>query len=253
MIIFAIVFGAFFGSMFATYAFRFLDGRKILNKNACSVCLEPVHALDSIPLISYFRLKGRCRSCSSVFAWQYPAIELISAIVFAGLVINFLGNPDYSLLIFARDIVVFSAAISIFIYDLRINRIPDAITVPALVAVIILNLYAGFTPEFILLGMLGIGSFFAIQYIASAGKLVGAGDVRVALLIGASFGLVPGIIIIIISYILAGLVGIYLIYTEKVDLHDSVPFGSFMAIAMTLMLLFNQQFQEIYLRIIENL
>lgn len=253
MIIFSVLLGLFFGAIISTFAFRYTDSRKLFHKSSCSVCLEPIHPVDSIPVISYLKLKGRCRHCSSVIEWQYLAIELVSALLFAILTIKFLMNPDYLITIFIRDITLFALAVLVFVYDLRIRHVPDKITLSALTLIIILNLISGFSPEAILLGILACGGFFAIQYLASAGNMVGSAEVRLGAIIGASLGLIPGFITIVIAYLIAGLVGIFLILKEKADIHDSVPFGSFLSIALIIMLIFDTYIYQLYIKLIELL
>jgi leader peptidase (prepilin peptidase)/N-methyltransferase len=51
----------------------------------CSKCLQPVRWYDNLPLVSYWLLRGRCRSCGQRFSIQYFLVELLTGLGFAGL------------------------------------------------------------------------------------------------------------------------------------------------------------------------
>lgn len=51
----------------------------------CGKCLQPIGALDNIPLLSYWLLRGRCRTCQTSFSMRYFFIELGTALCFVGL------------------------------------------------------------------------------------------------------------------------------------------------------------------------
>jgi leader peptidase (prepilin peptidase)/N-methyltransferase len=51
----------------------------------CGQCLQPVRWYDNLPLISYWVLRGRCRTCGAPFSVRYFLVELLTAASFAGL------------------------------------------------------------------------------------------------------------------------------------------------------------------------
>src|SRR5437868_13007557 len=51
----------------------------------CGACLGPIRWYDNLPLLSYFVLRGRCRSCGARFSIRYFLIELLTGLCFAGL------------------------------------------------------------------------------------------------------------------------------------------------------------------------
>jgi leader peptidase (prepilin peptidase)/N-methyltransferase len=51
----------------------------------CNRCVQPVHWFDSIPLLSYVLLSGRCRTCGERIPLRYPLVELLTGLMFAGL------------------------------------------------------------------------------------------------------------------------------------------------------------------------
>ena len=49
----------------------------------CQHCGTPIRAWQNIPVISYVLLRGQCGSCHTPISKQYPAIELLTAMMFA--------------------------------------------------------------------------------------------------------------------------------------------------------------------------
>jgi leader peptidase (prepilin peptidase)/N-methyltransferase len=51
----------------------------------CGHCFQPVRGWDNIPLVSYWVLGGRCRTCKARFSARYFGVELLTALCFVGL------------------------------------------------------------------------------------------------------------------------------------------------------------------------
>src|SRR5206468_3230355 len=51
----------------------------------CGHCLQPIRLYDNIPLVSYWLLRGRCRTCKTAFSPRYFFVELLTGLGFAGL------------------------------------------------------------------------------------------------------------------------------------------------------------------------
>lgn len=234
----AFVIGVVVGSIVNATVLRTKSGLPIMSRAKCVGCVEPIAWFDLIPVVSYFVLKGRCRRCTSAIEWQYPAVEfamgvlftLFAARIFLGLGIpGFVGEGEYGLL-FIRDAIVSMFLVVIFLYDFRFSVIPDRFSIPAMVAALLLNLALGATPWGILLGGLAIGAFFSIQFLASQGRWVGGGDIRMGMLMGFLLGLPLGVLALFISYVMGALGGLYLVGKGHRRLDSHVPFGTFMAI-----------------------
>lgn len=113
----------------------------------CGHCLQPVRWYDNLPLLSYLRLGGRCRSCGSAFGMRYFLVEFTTGAVFVGLfwlemVENIHGWPvhgrDWMLArnIYPRDwwigylfhCVLFSFLLAAAACDLDSREIPLSLT-----------------------------------------------------------------------------------------------------------------------------
>jgi leader peptidase (prepilin peptidase)/N-methyltransferase len=51
----------------------------------CGLCWQPIRWFDNIPLVSYYLLGGRCRTCGGRIPARHPVVELLTGLLFAGL------------------------------------------------------------------------------------------------------------------------------------------------------------------------
>ncbi len=243
------------GSFLNTVVFRTQKNIPIKERSKCMKCMKPIHWVDKVPIVSFFNLKGRCRSCSDIIPWQYPIIEMATGILFGLLFVRalfgfgFFGFESHSewLIVFARDAIIACLLLIIFVYDYKYSIILDRFSVPAIGAAIVFNLILGGDSADMLLSGLFIGSFFAFQFLISRGKWVGSGDIRMGLLIGFLFGAKLGVVALLLSYVLGALGGLFLIVFRHRKLESHVPFGTFMSLAIILTLFFGEAMANWYL------
>ena len=75
-------------------------------RSFCPHCEKSLAWYDNVPVLSYLMLRGRCRHCGAAISWRYPAVELLTAILFA--FIASLGLPgEYTakFVVFAANLV----------------------------------------------------------------------------------------------------------------------------------------------------
>jgi leader peptidase (prepilin peptidase)/N-methyltransferase len=84
---FLFLFGLALGSFLNVLSFRykpgfFLFSKKVVGgRSRCPVCQRQLRWFELIPLLSFFFLRGRCRTCRAPLSWQYPAVELLSGFI----------------------------------------------------------------------------------------------------------------------------------------------------------------------------
>lgn len=248
--------GVAFGSFINVIVFRTkTDDPFWKGRSKCRKCEIPVAAIDLIPVLSFFALKGRCRSCSETIEWQYPVVELVTGVLFGLLFARaslWIGVPDFVqasdwIALFIRDAVLAIFLVIIFVYDLRYSYILDRFSIPAIIVVLLFNIGLGADGIDLILGGLVLGGFFAVQFLISKGRWVGGGDIRMGLLMGFALGLVHGVVAMFIAYLAGATFGIIMIALKKAKASSQVPFGTFMAGATLITMIWGTYILEWYL------
>ena len=201
--------------------------------------------LDLIPLLSFIFLKAKCRYCQRKLSWQYPLVELATALVF---LTGFFYYQAFSFNYLAY--LVFSCfLIVIFVYDLKYYLILDKVSLTAFLTAFLANFLLGEDPLNLLLGALALAGFFLAQFAVSKGKWIGGGDIRLGLVMGAMLGW-PGVLTaLMIAYLAGAVVGLLLIAFKKQAWRSQMPFGVFLAPATWATLLWGPQLVKWYLNL----
>jgi len=77
------VLGLAFGSFLNVCISRIPRDQSVVTPGShCPACGAPIRWHDNVPLISWLRLRGRCRDCAGRISLRYPAVELLTAILF---------------------------------------------------------------------------------------------------------------------------------------------------------------------------
>ena len=105
--------------------------------------------------------------------------------------------------------------ILIFVYDLLHQMILDKVTIPAGFYIFITAFFIN--NDFLNLVIAGIigGGFFLIQYLATNGRWIGGGDIRLGVLIGLMLGWPMVIFAIALAYIIGAVLAFYLLFSRK--------------------------------------
>jgi prepilin signal peptidase PulO-like enzyme (type II secretory pathway) len=78
------VLGAVVGSFLNVVIFRLPRGLSIARPpwSFCPDCEHRIRPYDNVPILSWFRLRGRCRDCAAPIAITYPLIEVCTLLLF---------------------------------------------------------------------------------------------------------------------------------------------------------------------------
>lgn len=212
----------------------------VKGRSYCEFCKKELTWYDLIPLLSFIFLKGECRYCHKKLSLYYPVTELVTGVLFVLTYLFIIHNSEFkiqagvfnpkSLISLAYYLFIVSGFIIIFFEDLRHGVIPDKIVFPA-VAVSFLYLFF-FNQQSLIINLFsGFGAFlfFLILYLATKGKGMGFGDVKLALLLGLVLGF-PGIVLALYLAFLTGAFAglILIIWKKKASIKDAIPFGPFL-------------------------
>jgi leader peptidase (prepilin peptidase) / N-methyltransferase len=233
--------GLALGSFLNVVAARVPLRRSIVRPpSACMSCGQQIHWYDNIPLVSYVLLRGRCRHCGIGIHFVYPAVELLTAVLFAGCVLVFGLSAEAAVAAFFCAVLVAVSAI-----DIEHRIIPNRIVLPATVVVLAANTARDPSPQWIIAGLAASGFLLAAALVYPAG--MGMGDVKLALLMGVALGkTVP--VALIVGMLAAMIPGIVLFarYGKKAR-KMGIPFGPFLALGSVVALFWGHGILDAYL------
>ena len=242
--------GAVFGSFANVVIYRLPKNESIAAPAShCQKCKAPIKFYDNVPILSWFILRGKCRSCGISFSFRYCLIEILTGVLFA-LAFAKLGWSWFLL----EVLILFLGLVIVSFIDLDHFIIPDKISLPGIAIGLIgglLNSERGFIDA--LFGMLlGGGFLWAVAYIYYLLKKeegMGGGDIKLLAWIGAVLGWKSVPFIILGSSILGSVVGLFLIWKQKGNLKTVIPFGPYIALAAIIYLLIGQEIAKWYLNL----
>ena len=215
-------------------------------RSVCPNCQHQLRALDLIPVLSWLGLRGRCRYCHRPISWQYPVVELATALLF---VASYIWWPvDFKAMGIAQFVVwliMLVGFMALVVYDLRWMLLPSRLIWPlgalALLQVVVLSINYHDVSYLLggLWGVLCLGGLFYALYQFPGRQLIGGGDVRLGVVLGL---LVGGPLRALLLLFLASLVGsafsLPMLASGRKALSRKVPFGPFLIIATVLVYLF---------------
>lgn len=232
------VLGLLVGSFLNVVILRMNTGRSVATgRSFCPRCSRTLQWYELIPVFSFLALRGKCRTCKLPISFQYPIVELVTAILFVIFYIKIpleAGFTPYSWLSFLFTLIVASLLIVAAVYDGRHKILPDGIMYPFMLLAIFAiaveaTIFPGFSPAGALFDGVLVGLPFFLLWWLSKGRVMGFGDVKLALGIGWLLGLSLGFAAVIISFWIGAVFGLFLIaITHTHSMKSQVPFGPFL-------------------------
>ena len=155
----------------------------------CPHCGTPVKPYDNVPVISWLVLRGRCRHCGGPISPRYPLVELVTALVFAAVVL--VRGFDNDLVL---ELPFVAALIALAGIDLDHRLLPNKIVYPMAVYGVIATLLVD-RADLVENLIAGAGAFlFLLAAVLAYPRGMGMGDVKLAGAMGLYLGAVdnPG-------------------------------------------------------------
>ena len=88
-LIFIFLIGLCVGSFVNVCIYRLPKSKQVLlGRSYCPKCKKKIKWFDNIPVLSYFLLNGKCRSCKKKISSQYLIVELITGLGFLLIFLN---------------------------------------------------------------------------------------------------------------------------------------------------------------------
>jgi leader peptidase (prepilin peptidase) / N-methyltransferase len=220
------LFGALVGSFLNVVIHRLPRGESIVSPGShCPACDSPVRAVDNIPVLSWLRLRGRCRNCGAPISPRYPAVELLTAAAFAAVAATRGFDEDLWL-----QLPFVACLIALAGIDLDHQLLPNKIVYPMAAYGLVASALVDFDdfPEHLIAGAGAFTFLLIVVLVYPAG--MGMGDVKLAGAMGVYLGL--SILPALLTAFLTGtLFGLAIIAREGAQARKTaVPFGVFLAI-----------------------
>lgn len=216
----------------------------------CMNCENELKWYDLVPIVSYIFLKGRCRYCREKVSIRYPIIELTTGLLFLALYIN------YGLSFYLVKYAVFVCLIIVIgMIDYDTTDVYFSITVfGSILGVIFIAvefyLYKiGIIMEFNFLtyvyGAILAGGIIGIIILLTHG--MGLGDIEICFVCGLFLGFKLSVLMMFLSFIIGGILGVLLIALKIKNRKDYIPFGPFVTIAALIAILYGEKIINLYL------
>jgi len=256
-----IVFGLIWGSFVNALVWRIHQQSKVTNKtkpttkhklpathnhysilkgrSMCPDCKHELAVKDLIPVVSWLSIGGKCRYCHKPISIQYPAVELLTAILF---VMSYVFWPlewnTIGIINFVVWLIMLVGFMALIVYDLKWMLLPNRIVYPLTQLGLLLALYnvvvdgnlQALINTFLSVAVAG-GIFYGLFQL-SDGRWIGGGDVKLGILIGLILG-DPYLAFLVLF--LASLLGTFVIapgmVLKKFTAKTKIPFGPFLIVA----------------------
>ena len=262
---FAFVLGLVVGSFLNVCILRIPAGESIVRPAShCPQCGKPIAPYDNIPVLSWLLLRARCRHCKSPISALYPAVELLTGILFAACAFTF--GPGIADLNAASALAplkwsVFCALLIVLaITDLRERILPDKVNFAGALLGLgfaaLLPIQDGTTlwlsghifafpppapvlslADALLGAALGAGILwiFAEGYFRLRGREgMGFGDVKMMAMAGTFLGPKAAVLTIMAGALLGSVLGSGFMLFRRTGSEYELPFGTFLAVGALL-------------------
>ena len=223
-------FGAVIGSFLNVCIHRLPRRASIVwPASACPHCRRELSWYENIPVVSFLALRARCRTCRAPISIRYPCVEALTSAMFVLAWWSYGPGP-----LLSSRLVLGCALIVLFAIDLEHHLLPNAITLPGIVA--------GFAFSFVtepgwmasLIGVLaggGVLYLVAVVYFwVRHEEGLGMGDPKMLAMIGAFLGWKLTLVTLMLASLSGTVVGLGMIAAGRGNMKYALPFGTFLAL-----------------------
>jgi leader peptidase (prepilin peptidase)/N-methyltransferase len=242
---FAALAGLLIGSFLNVCIYRVPRDLSVVRpRSFCPACEKTIAWNDNIPVLSFLRLKGRCRQCGARIGSRYPLVELSTALLFAATVARFGWTLD------SLKWCIFQAVMTVLFWvDLEERILPDEFTLGGSVLGLVFAFFTKVPGDLggLLLPSAGVRGQSIFEALAGAialtvpltvvgliwgwlakREVLGWGDVKLLPCIGLFLGLEMGIQTLLLGSLLGVAIGgVYIFSMKKKAREYELPLGSF--------------------------
>jgi leader peptidase (prepilin peptidase)/N-methyltransferase len=236
----AFLLGLVIGSFLNVVIARLPRGESIVSPpSRCARCGKRIRPWDNVPVLSFLLLRGRCRDCRKPISWRYPVVELS-----AGVLLLLLARHVEHPVLLVPHAAFLLALLAVAWIDLDTRTIPDAVTIPGVGLGLAASLFGPPGIGAALLGAaVGGASLWLVGHAyerATGVPGMGGGDVKLAAMMGAFLGAAGVFGAIFLASLAGSIFGAVLIARGKGSRRTAIPFGTFLAPAAIVLLLYGK-------------
>ncbi|MDX1493760.1 MAG: prepilin peptidase [Longimicrobiales bacterium] len=243
------LYGLLIGSFLNVCSLRWpLDQSVVRPRSRCPGCDSLIAWYDNVPVASWIVLRGRCRGCGEAISMQYPLVELVTGLLWAGSFV--LYGPSWEAL---RASVFLTVVLGISISDARFYIIPDQFSLGGTALGLAMAFlpggidwipaFVGAASGYLVLWIVGVLGTWLIEKLspgrleeAGVDQAMGGGDIKMMMMVGAFVGpwgvaltVFLGSILALIVTMLRALLSLALTGSDEEVFHRLIPFGVFLA------------------------
>lgn len=210
----------------------------------CSTCNHKLNALDLVPIFSYIFLKGKCRYCKDKISLRYPSIELLNALLYLFIYINYDFTLDFFKYCIFTSLLIVIAMIDYNTQDVYTSSIIFGGIVGVAFTALGYILYKNELMQPIFGAIIGFG---IIALIVILTKGMGDGDAEIALICGLFLGVKGVLLTLFLGIIIGGIIATIILAFKLKNLKDSMAFGPCLAIGALITMLWGNGILSTYL------
>ncbi|OSM00481.1 prepilin peptidase [Magnetofaba australis] len=233
--LFVFVLGAVIGSFLNVCIHRLPNEESIIFPSShCPHCKTPIKFQHNVPLLGWLMLKGRCAKCAERISIRYPLVELTGGLCALFSLYHFGLTVEMALVA-----TLGMALITLSMIDFDHYILPDVITLPGIVAGLIISVIPAVGEPFphwrdAVIGVVAGGGglwLFAWLFEKITGRVgMGFGDVKLVAMLGAWLGWEGLPFTIFGAALIGSIVGIIWLTATKRGREHPIPFGPYLAV-----------------------
>ncbi|MFH1708578.1 MAG: prepilin peptidase [Planctomycetota bacterium] len=256
------LFGLTAGSFLNVVIYRLPKGKSLVRPGSfCPKCQTHIQYFDNVPILSFLMLGARCRACKAPISWRYPAVELLTGLLFLWLAYDFLAS-GLPLPILGVYLYLTLGLIVLSFVDYDLEIIPDEISLVGIPVALVLSMAIpdlhrgvpfldglfGHMPAPLAAGISSLAGIAAgggsLWFIGAVARVIlkkdamGFGDVKLMAMVGGLLGWLNMALAFFIACGIGSVIGIIIMIRTK---NRRIPFGPFLAAGTFLVMLYGNE------------
>ena len=218
----------------------------------CPRCAAPIRNRHNVPVLGWLLLRGRCADCAAPISMRYPAVELLTCVLFVAVTARLEYLKELPAL--AAYLYLAAAGVALAFIDLDVRRLPNVIVLPSYPVIgVLLGLSAWWQGDPAALiraveaGAALYGFYFLLMVVYPAG--MGFGDVKLAGVLGACLGYLSWSTLLVGAFggfFLGAVAGVVVLAVRRGTRKSQIPFGPFMIAGALLAVLLGAELADAY-------